>query len=301
MTAAASERSQRRPVDGAALQHQLRRLNRAPQAPWLHGEVARRMAERLPAIRLQPQRVLDWGAFLGDGAAALRAQYPSAELWAVEDDTLRSPDPAQPWWRAMRRGTRAERRVRADALEAGGAQLLWSNMGLHFEADPQALFTRWQQAVAVGGFLMFSTLGPGTLTQLKALYREAGWPAPLAPLVDMHDIGDMLVHAGFADPVMDQETITLTWPDATACLAELRGLGGNAAPARHAGLRTPRWRQRLEAALAERAGVAGRIALGFEIVYGHAFRAAPRVRVAEETRVPLADLRAMVRGGGTPR
>lgn len=301
MTAAASERSQRRPVDGAALQHQLRRLNRAPQAPWLHGEVARRMAERLPAIRLQPQRVLDWGAFLGGGAAMLREQYPTAELWVVEDDTLRAPDPAPPWWRPARWGLRTPRRVRADGLEAGGAQLLWSNMGLHFEADPQALFTRWQRATAVGGFLMFSTLGPGTLTTLAALYRVAGWPVPLAPFVDMHDLGDMLVHAGFAEPVMDQETITLTWSDAAACLTELRSLGGNAAPGRHAGLRTPRWRQRLEQALVEQAGNGGRIALPFEIVYGHAFRAAPRARVAEETRVPLADLRAMVRGGGTRR
>jgi len=297
MTAAASERSQRRPVDGAALQHQLRRLNRAPQAPWLHGEVARRMAERLPAIRLQPQRVLDWGAFVGGGTAALRLQYPGAEVWAVEDPTLRPPTQPKPWWSPARWSGRASRSVQAADCEAGAAQMLWSNMVLHFEADPQALFTRWQQAVAVGGFLMFSTLGPGTLTTLAVLYREAGWPAPLAPFVDMHDLGDMLVHAGFADPVMDQETVTLTWPDAAACLAELRSLGGNAAPGRHGGLRTPRWRHRLEAALAEQAGVGGRVALAFEIVYGHAFRAAPRARVADETRVPLADMRAMVRGG----
>lgn len=301
MTAAASERSQRRPVDTAALQQQLRRLNRAGEAPWLHGEVARRMAERLPAIRLQPQRVLDWGAFLGGGASALRAQYPAAELWAVEDDTLRPPRPSAPWWSPARWAGREPRRVRAADCEAGAAQLLWSNMGLHFEPEPQALMAQWHRATAVGGFLMFSTLGPGTLGALTALYREAGWPAPLAPFVDMHDLGDMLVHAGFADPVMDQETITLTWPDAKACVAELRSLGGNAAPGRHAGLRTPRWRERLEALLGERAGAAGRIALGFEVIYGHAFRAAPRPRVAEETRVPLADLRAMVRGGGTPR
>jgi malonyl-CoA O-methyltransferase len=113
----------------------------------------------------------------------------------------------------------------------------------------------------------------------------------------MHDLGDMLVHAGFADPVMDQERVTLTWPDAAALLAELRGFGGNVDPGRHAALRTPRWRRRLEDALGALAGPDGRPALQFELVFGHAFRPAPRPRLAAETAVPLADLRAMVRSG----
>ncbi len=94
----------------------------------------------------------------------------------------------------------------------------------------------------------------------------------------MHDLGDMLVQAGFADPVMDQETITLTWDSPQALLAELRSLGGNASPLRCAGLRTPRWRARLLRPWNERAGADGRLALAFEVVYGHAFKAAPRPR-----------------------
>ena len=122
-------------------------------------------------------------------------------------------------------------------------------------------------------------------------------PNGIALNVDMHDVGDLLVHAGFADPVMDQEHLTLHWPGPRELLAELRSLGGNLNPARHRGLRTPRWRSRLEAALRERADATGRIALGFEIVYGHAFVATPRVPVAPRTEVPLADLRAMARRG----
>jgi malonyl-CoA O-methyltransferase len=115
----------------------------------------------------------------------------------------------------------------------------------------------------------------------------------------MHDLGDMLVTAGFADPVMDQETVTLTWPDADAALAELRTLGGNVSPQRFAGLRTPRWRQRLGQTLVERAGTGdGRIALEFEIVYGHAFRPAPRPRLAAQTEVSVDEMRQMVRSTG---
>jgi malonyl-CoA O-methyltransferase len=301
MPAAAPERSQRRPVDAKALALQQRRLNRRPDPPWLHAEVARRMAERLPAIRLQPRRVLDWNAFLGASQALLREHYPAAEWQPVETDPLRLQPVRRPWWSAARWGSAARDPVPADRIEPGAAELLWANMALHFEAEPQALLSRWQQAIAVDGFLMFSTLGPGTLGTLGAIYREAGWPSPLAPLVDMHDLGDMLVQAGFADPVMDQETLTLTWSDAAACLAELRSVGGNAAVDRHAALRTPRWRSRLEAALREHAGSGGRIALPFEIVYGHAFRAAPRVRVAEETRVAVEDLRTMARRKPAPR
>ena len=105
----------------------------------------------------------------------------------------------------------------------------------------------------------------------------------------------MLLAAGFADPVMDQEIVTLTWSSPQALLAELRGLGGNASPARHAGLRTPRWRDRLLDALQALAGADGRLGLGFEIVYGHAFNAAPRAAPGGETTFSVDEMRARLR------
>lgn len=293
----AAERSARRPLDEAALAHVLRRLRAADQPPWLHGEVARRMADRLSVIRKQPARVLDWWAATGASRAVLAAAYPSAEIVAVEPEAAPAAA-ASPWWSPRRWGGARAPQVQAEAeLPPGGAELVWANMMLHGVADPQAAMARWHRALAVDGFLMFSTLGPGTLERLRELYAEQGWTAPFAPFVDMHDLGDMLVEAGFADPVMDQETITLTWPDPEAAIAELRTLGGNVDASRHPGLRTPRWRRRLEAALAADAAPGGRPALAFEIVFGHAFRPPPRPRVAPQTAVPLDDLRSMVRAG----
>jgi malonyl-CoA O-methyltransferase len=295
---------QARPLDTQALAQVQRRLQAAPQPPWLHGEVARRMAERLPIVKLQPAVVADWGAFLGASHELLARHYPQARVLAVEPDAARRDATAallaRPWWSPQRWTQPAHEALTAEALPAGSAQLLWSNMGLHGAADPQALMRQWHRALAVDGFLMFSTLGPGSLTTLQTLYRAAGWPPPFAPFVDMHDLGDMLVEAGFADPVMDQETVTLTWATPAALLAELRQLGGNVALGRHPGLRTPRWRRRLEAALAERAGADGRVALAFEVVYGHAFRPLPRPRVAAQTELALEDLRTMVRAGRKP-
>ena len=295
------DRSARRPLDAVALARVQRRLQRAPQPPWLHAEVARRMADRLPVIRLKPTRILEWGAFIGASASVLKATYPQAQRLAVEPDRARRDTTAaglqQPWWSPARGRDASATALQAADLAPGSGELLWSNMGLHGVIDPQAEMTAWQRVLAVDGFLMFSTLGPGTLQGLRSLYSEAGWPVPMAPLVDMHDLGDMLVHAGFADPVMDQETVTLTWATPQALLAELRQLGGNVDPRRGAGLHTPRWRERLLARLAERAGPDGRVALDFDVVDGHAFRPAPRPRLAAQTQVPLDDMRAMVRSG----
>ncbi len=293
------ERSARRPLDAVALARVTRRLQRAATPPWLHVEVARRMAERLPVIRLQPQCIGDWGAFLGASGAVLAQAYPGASILRVEPvagcGAAPMPSPAKPWWSPRRWAGMAARSAPVAAFDPGSVQLLWANMQLHGAIDPQAVMSSWCRALAVDGFLMFSTLGPGSLHGLRDLYARAGWPPPMAPLVDMHDLGDMLVEAGFADPVMDQETLTLTWPTPEALLAELRGLGGNVARERVAGLRTPRWRAQLLARLAALADAAGRIPMVVELVYGHAFKPAPRPRLAEQTALPLDDFRSMVK------
>jgi malonyl-CoA O-methyltransferase len=292
MNDAAAPRSTRRTVDEAALRRVRRRLAAAAEPPWLHAEIARRMAERLAILRTPPRTVIDWYAADGASTAVLQAACPGATTLRIAPDEDTSIAEPPPWW-SPRRWRGVSPLQPASALVPGAADLLWANMGLHWCADPVVEMQRWQPALAVDGFLMFSTLGPGSLTGLRALYAAMGWPAPHAPFVDMHDLGDMLVQAGFADPVMDQETVTLTWADGAALLAELRSLGGNADPARHAGLRTPRWRDTLAQALCTTPGE--RPALAFEVVYGHAVRPRPRPRLAPETRVDLHDMRSILR------
>ncbi len=295
------ERSALRPLDAVALARVTRRLLRAGAPPWLHGEVARRMAERLPVIRLRPERIVDWGAFNGASRALLSAAYPAARLVAVEPDAARREATAAalapPWWSARRWSQGAPAVRLPEEIGATHCELLWANMSLHAAPDPLAVMRQWHRAVAVEGFIMFSTLGPGTLAGLSTLYAARGWPPPLAPFVDMHDLGDMLLEAGFADPVMDQETLTLSWPSAAALLAELRQLGGNVDARRFAGLRTPRWQRELATQLQARADASGRVAMDFEIVYGHAFRPAPRATVAAESALPLDDMRTMLKAG----
>lgn len=293
-----------RAIDPAAVRRVLRRLATAPGAPWLHEEVARRMAQRLELIKRRPAALLDWSSFLGGGASLLAQAYPEAKRFLVEPDlALVERSRAahrRAWWSPQRwRGGEVDVGD-AGGWFPGGVELVWANMMLHAEPDPPTLLARWQHALQPDGFVMFSCFGPDTVRTLRELYARLGWPAPTIDFVDMHDLGDMLVQAGFADPVMDQETLTLSWDSPEALLAELRALGGNVSPHRFAGLRTPRWRDRLQSELRTLAGSDGRLRLGFEIAYGHAFKALPRARPGEPTRVSLDDMRALVKSRRKP-
>ena len=273
------------------------------RSPWLHEEVGRRMQERLEWIKLKPATWADWEPVRGGLEAhdLVQQRYPQAQCVVHEPDPRRGTVAAtqfiKPWWRRL-----GPRNAEMGQLADGQAQMLWSNMALHMSAEPQALIARWHRAVATDGFLMFSCLGPDSLRELRSAYGALGWPPPAHDFTDMHDWGDMLVHAGFAEPVMDMERITLTWETAPRMLQELRELGANLHPQRSGALRSRSFRQRLERELTARVmDPDGRLALTFEIVYGHAFKPAPRVRVSESSSVSLQEMRTLLRGGRTPQ
>lgn len=284
-------------IDPPSLDRYLRRAA-GGAAPWLHEEVARRMAERLAVIRSKPATVLDWWSHAGASTGLLQQAYPQGRVVAVEPASCLASASSEPpsWWRRLLgRRTAALSDAGLPAAELP-VQLLWANMMLHWVDDLPALLQRWHAALQQDGFLMFSCFGPDTLRELRALYQACGWGAVGSPWTDMHDLGDALVHAGFADPVMDMELLTLSWESPQALLTELRGLGSNTAPQRHAGLRTPRWRAELEERLGQALrGADGRLHLSFEIVYGHAFRPAPRVPVQARTEISLQSMREMTR------
>ena len=270
-------------------------------SPWLHEEVARRMEDRLQWIRQAPAAWCHWEAVRGglEGHALVSARYPKARCCVVET-TRKAREAAsqalsKPWWSRW-----TGEQVRLEMPDEGAVQMLWANMTLHMVADPQALMAQWHRALAVDGYLMFSCLGPDTAKELRAVYADMGWPPAGHAFTDMHDWGDMLVQAGFAEPVMDMERITLTFATPQRLLEELRELGCNLHPDRFAALRGRAWREQLykalEQRLIDRSG-SGQLSLTFEIIYGHAFKPAPRVRVSSSSAVSLSDMRAMLRNG----
>jgi len=279
----------------------------------LQREIGQRMAERLLLVKLQPAAILDAGCGTGDALSELSARYPDASLigldlaYAMLDSARRRAAAANASERSLLArllGTRAmARRVPAlvcgDAcrlpLAAGTIDLVWSNLTLQWINDASAAFAEFHRVLRVGGLLMFTTFGPDTLKELRAAFAGVDGATHVSRFIDMHDVGDMLVQAGFADPVMDMETVTLTYADATTMMRELKAIGAhNATVGRPRGLTgRARWSRvlaRLEAFRRD-----GRLPATYEVVYGHAWK--PEPRFADDGRAIVRFERA----GRSPR
>lgn len=256
------------------------------------------MAERLAYIKLQPQRVLDASPALGASGELLRRAYPDAALLWHESDPVLAARVAQGrqrnWWQKLRGAPSGQV---LDLPARPEVDLLWSNMALHTGADLPGMLAAWQASIAVGGFVMFSCLGPDSFVELRPIYARNAWGPPAPEWWDMHDIGDLVLKAGFADPVMDQQRLRLTWASPQRLLADLRALGGNLSPTRFAGLRGRGWQRRLLAELDTLRDAEGRLVLSVELVFGHAFKASPRLTIAAETRVSVDTMRSSLRKG----
>jgi malonyl-CoA O-methyltransferase len=243
----------------------------AKQTPWLHEEVGRRMAERLDYIKLPTKDWVNWS-------------------WRRGGKPVHSALKASLWQKL----TAAQFKPPADLSQ----DMIWSNMQLHMEAAPKRMIEAWHAALKTDGFVMFSLLGPDTLMELRASYARRGWPAPMHTMTDMHDWGDRLVGHGFAEPVMDMERLVLTFATPQRALQELRELGRNLNPARGAGpeaISSKAWRASLLQALEECRNADGQIALTFELIYGHAVKPKPRVKLSSSASVSLSNMREMLK------
>ncbi|MGH8800255.1 MAG: methyltransferase domain-containing protein, partial [Casimicrobiaceae bacterium] len=154
--------------------------------------------------------------------------------------------------------------------------LVWSNLALQWVDELPAALGEFHRVLDVDGLLSFTTFGPDTLKELRSAFAAADDAAHVNRFLDMHDIGDMLVQAGFADPVMDMEMITVTYGDAASLMSDLKAIGAqNARLERLRGMTGRRKWQRMLAAL-EGFRRDGRLPATFEVVYGHAWKPAPR-------------------------
>jgi malonyl-CoA O-methyltransferase len=262
-------------------------------AQFLYGEIAQRMLQRLSYIRVTPTTVMDAGCGAGHALEPLRARYPDMDYTGLDAcgpllDTARERYTAKPslWQKLRNKPTRPVRFIQADMASSGldpeSLDLLWSNMALHWHPEPHEVLSEWRRVLKPGALVMFSCLGPGSLTELRQALDEADLQTATPSFVDMHDFGDLLLERGFLDPVMDQEILTLTYRQPEKLLQDVRALGGNPSLDRRPSLVGRQWRQRLLEALEKQRHIDGTIHLSMEIAYGHAWRsAAQRGRFGE--------------------
>lgn len=262
------------------------------EADFFAREVDRRMQERLDYVKVEPKRILDLGCSRGGSFAGLGARYPEAQLLGLDIAPAmldNGPAPRAGWQRWLGLGkAEGPQRLAADAaklpLPAKSASLVWSNLLLHWLDDPLPALAEAHRVLEVGGLLMFSTLGPDSLKELRTAFAD-GY-AHTQRFIDMHDLGDMLVGCGFADPVMDMEVITLTYDDLDCMFAELRAAGSACAmKSRRHGL-TGRASMQAARTAYEAMRRDGKLPATFEIVYGHAWKVEAK---------QVADGRAIIR------
>jgi len=260
----------------------------------LQARVRDEMLARLALVAFEPAVVVDLGCGTGHAARALKRRWPRARVVALD----RAPGMLAAA-RAQSRWLRGFERVQGDAarlpLRAGAVDLVYSCLMLPWVGDLATAFTEVRRCLTARGYFTFATLGPDTLMELRAAWAEADDGAHVHRFLDMHDVGDLLVRAGFADPVMDVDHFRLTYRSMPALLHELRAVGGgNALAGRRAGLTGRRRLEGMTTAYERRRDADGRLPATVEVIYGQAWcpGVSPPVRSRRgETLIPIESLR----------
>jgi malonyl-CoA O-methyltransferase len=258
-------------------------------ACFIHDEARTRLLARLDVVRLTPSVAVDLGCATGRGAAALAARYPGARVLALDSSLcmLRA---------AAANAAASVAVVGADAerlpLAAGSVQLVLANLVLPW-CRPDRVFAEAGRVLADGGALLFATLGPDTLREVRAAFAAVDERIHVHAAFDMHDLGDLAMAAGLAEPVLDVDRIEVTYADVGALVRDLRSSGGaNVAGGRRRGLTgRQRWAGFVEG-LPRRAD--GRFGVTVELILGLAFgrgAAGGRLPESREIRVPVARIR----------
>jgi len=268
-------------------------------AAMLQREIAARLDERLDLMKLSPACLLDAGCGTGYALPGLRRRYPAAHLIGLDlapamlDVAARQVPPPNRWQRLGRilsgRGDGPASSFLCGDLEQlplarDSLDLVWSNVTLQWISDLEHAFREVRRVLRPGGLFVFSTFGPDTLKELRAAFAGIDGFAHVNHFTDMHDIGDLLMYAGFKHPVMEMERITLTYADLRGLLHDLKAIGAQTvldAPRRGL-LGRAAW-QRLEAAY-EVFRRDGRLPATYEVIYGHAW-AGTQERLADGRQI----------------
>ena len=260
----------------------------------LQARVRAEMLARLELLAFTPAVIADLGCGTGHAARALKRRWPRAQVVALDraSGMLAAARSQRSWLRSFSR-------VRGDAarlpLRPGSVDLVYSCLLLPWVDDLDAALAEVRRALSARGYFTFATVGPDTLKELRAAWAEADAGPHVHRFLDMHDIGDALVRAGFADPVLDVDHVRLTYPTTRALMRDLRAVGaGNALAGRRRGLTGRARFAVLDAAYARLRDAEGRLPASCEVVYGQAWcpGTAPPLRSRRgETLVPLEQLR----------
>ena len=260
----------------------------------LQREVAQRLVDRLEYTRIEPLRIVDLGAGTGYCTALLEKRYPRARIVLADlaPAMLTAARRAGPRWFSRRDYVCAD--ARALPFAPASIDLIVSSLALQWCEDPAAVFAGCARALRPEGLLLFSTLGPDTLQELRTAWAAVDESPHVNRFHDMHDVGDALVHAGFSSPVMERDDLVVTYADVMTLMRDLKGIGAHNSHTQRARTLTGRRRLAALAAAYERFRRDGQLPATYEVVYGHAWAPRPDTRRQDGTTVatyPLSELK----------
>ena len=256
-----------------------RRFDRAAasfdDADFVHAVTRDGLLARLEPLILEARSILDLGSATGSTGRLLRKRFRRAHIVSLDaSHHMAARALAGKGW--LSRGSA----VQADASQLpfgeGAFDLVVANQLLPWLPDPGAAFSEIARVLRPGGVFAFATLGPDSLQELRRAWAGIDNDAHVHAFADMHEIGDGIVRAGLADPVLDVDRLAVTYEDAGRLFSDLARAGArNALPDRSAGLTGRRRFAAMRRALVNAAG-GGRIMLDLELVYGHCWGKGPR-------------------------
>lgn len=225
-------------------------------------EIADRLMERLPLIRLQPKSILECGARSGYLTKQLQRYYPNAELIALDyaDQQLANFTDC----------FRVASHYASLPFGDNSFDMIVSPTTLHWTNDLAACFREFKRVLKPNGLLIFTMMGVETLIELRKSFVSCHEFLHRFP--DMHDVGDLLLQSGFENPVMDMEMLTIRYKKLNTLFEDFKLSGaGNAHQERPKGLfGKKRWQEAVthyETLKKDNAYPAT-----FEIIYGHAWQ-----------------------------
>lgn len=261
------------PIELQKVRSLFSRPDRTRDSRFMRREVALRMDDRLSLVKIDPHHILDAGCGDFDDASELKKRFEGSHMLGL--------DMSLPVLQEVK-GENNEGAMDAAELvcgnfaqlplATGSVDMIWSNLALHWYPRPYEVFSEWNRVLKPNGLLMFSCFGSDTFSELKKSFSSIDSYAHVHSFKSMIELGDLLLEAGFTEPVLERERIDVTYKDTDKLLADVRAFGGNAMSDRPKGLFGKNSYKKLLNSLEENRNEDGKLWLGFEIIVAHAFK-----------------------------
>jgi malonyl-CoA O-methyltransferase len=244
-----------------------RAANTFDSADFVHTHARDSLLERLEPVVVDARTVVDLGCATGQASRALSKRYRGAHLISVDLSREMLRAHSRPRWFAKRSAVQAD--ATAMPFADHSVDVVFCNLMLPCVGNPDAVFAEVSRILSKGGVFAFSTLGPDSLLELRRAWRQADEGEHTFRFADMHDVGDGLVRAGLADPVLDVDRLTVSYASAENLFADLSATGARNSLANRNNTLCGKGRFRRMTAALEKQKSGSRFELGFELVYAH--------------------------------